>query len=316
MYNPTTRLLTILELLQSRGEMSGADLAAALEVEERSVRRYIMMLRDMGIPIDGMPGRHGGYTLQPTFHLPPLMFNVEEVTAITLGLMLIREFGLAELPAVSSTFAKLERVTPEVLLQRAYALRHALTIENIQLGTRAIPNAQMTAFSLAVFEQTCVQIRYQATTGEMTDRLIAPYGILLHAQTWYIPAYCYLRDGMRVFRLDRIRTFEPTKTPFARPAEFDAAEFVLQSLTQMPDRIAYEVVLHAPIDTAREVVRRDMGWLESMGRDTLLRCYTDDPHWLAPYLATLEVAFTVRENEALRAALRGLAERLIRSAED
>ncbi|KAB2855139.1 MAG: HTH domain-containing protein, partial [Anaerolineae bacterium] len=59
MYTPTTRLLTILELLQSRGSISGPELAEKLEVEVRSVRRYITMLRDLGIPVDSEPGRYG-----------------------------------------------------------------------------------------------------------------------------------------------------------------------------------------------------------------------------------------------------------------
>ncbi len=85
MYHPTTRLLTILELLQSRGEMSGEELAEVLEVEKRSIRRYIMMLRDMGIPVDGERGRHGGYALRPGFRLPPMMFNADEITAVMIG---------------------------------------------------------------------------------------------------------------------------------------------------------------------------------------------------------------------------------------
>lgn len=314
MYNPTTRLLTILELLQSRGEVSGADLAAALEVEERSVRRYITMLRDMGIPIDGTPGRHGGYTLQAGFRLPPLMFHSEEVTVITLGLMQIQEFGFAALQAVSSAFAKLERVMPAELLQRTHALRHALTLNHIASSAYLVSNAHITAFSLATFEQHWVDIRYQSGSGDSTERRIAPYGIVLHGRTWYIPAYCALRDGMRVFRLDRIRDFKVITEAFTRPDDFDATGFVLQSLAQMPDYIAFEIVLHVDIDTAREVIRRDVGWLEAAGSETLMRCYSDDPHWLARYVATLEIAFTVRENDALRAALRGLAERLVSSA--
>lgn len=75
MYNPTTRLLSVLELLQSREQVSAQELARVLEVEERSVRRYITMLRDIGIPIDSERGRYGGYSLRPGFRLPPLMFN-------------------------------------------------------------------------------------------------------------------------------------------------------------------------------------------------------------------------------------------------
>ncbi|MFL5806945.1 MAG: helix-turn-helix transcriptional regulator [Roseiflexaceae bacterium] len=78
MYHPTTRLLTILELLQAHPSLSGEALARRLEVEPRSVRRYIMMLQDMGMPIEAIRGPGGGYQLRPGFKLPPLMFSEEE----------------------------------------------------------------------------------------------------------------------------------------------------------------------------------------------------------------------------------------------
>ncbi|MCB0126479.1 MAG: HTH domain-containing protein, partial [Caldilineaceae bacterium] len=78
MYNPTTRLLTILELLQLHGSMSGVDLAARLEVDVRTVRRYITMLQDMAIPVESERGRHGNYYLRPGYKLPPLMFGEDE----------------------------------------------------------------------------------------------------------------------------------------------------------------------------------------------------------------------------------------------
>ena len=57
MYHPTTRVLAVLALLQTHGRMSGADLAARLEVNVRTLRRYILMLQDLGIPIEAERGR-------------------------------------------------------------------------------------------------------------------------------------------------------------------------------------------------------------------------------------------------------------------
>ena len=87
MYHPTTRLLTILELLQTHPYLSGDELARRLEVEVRSVRRYILMLQEMGIPVEGTRGPGGGYRLRPGYKLPPLLFTEEEATAMVLGLL-------------------------------------------------------------------------------------------------------------------------------------------------------------------------------------------------------------------------------------
>ena len=94
MYHPTTRVLAVLELLQARGRLSGPELAERLEVDLRTVRRYVTMLQDLGIPVEAERGRHGGYRLRPGFRLPPLVFSDDEALALTLGLLSARRLGL------------------------------------------------------------------------------------------------------------------------------------------------------------------------------------------------------------------------------
>src|ERR1700676_2628701 len=98
MYFPATRVLTILEMLQARQRLSGPELAARLEVNTRTVRRYITMLQDLGFPIEAERGRHGFYHLRPGFKLPPLMFTEEEAHGLTLGLLAMRRQGLTVAP--------------------------------------------------------------------------------------------------------------------------------------------------------------------------------------------------------------------------
>src|SRR5215469_10332334 len=119
MYHPTTRVLTVLEMLQSHQTLNGSALAERLEVDPRTIRRYIMMLQDMGIPIEADTGRYGGYRLQPGFKLPPLMFNDEEAIAVILSLLIARQIGLvAAAPAIEGAIAKLERVLPVSMRER------------------------------------------------------------------------------------------------------------------------------------------------------------------------------------------------------
>src|SRR5216117_2231452 len=130
MYHPTTRLLAVLELLQSRGRIGGGELARRLEVDERTVRRYVTMLRDLGIPIEAERGRYGAYRLRPGFKLPPLMFTEDEAIALTLGLLAARRLGLtAAAPATAGALAKVERVLPDAVRERVQALQDALVIE-------------------------------------------------------------------------------------------------------------------------------------------------------------------------------------------
>jgi predicted DNA-binding transcriptional regulator YafY len=287
--------------------MKSHELAQILEVEERSIRRYIMMLRDIGIPIEGERGRHGGYTLRPGFRLPPLMFNADETTAVILGLTHLRELGLTSIAAVESAIAKIGRVLPEELSQTLEAIRSILVFNNVLPGVWAIPNEWINTFALATHQGQCLQITYIAAEGEETQRKIAPYGVILHLKTWYAPAYCYLRGDMRVFRLDRVRAVTRAEDTFTRPVDFDVRAFVLNALSRFPDTYAFDILIHAPLTTIQEFIPPSLAVLTRAGEFTLMRCYSDDPHWLARYLTRLEVPFTVIENEALRDALRTLA---------
>ncbi len=315
MYNPTMRLLTMLELLQSREEVSGQELAQKLEVDERSIRRYIMMLRDLGIPIEGERGRHGGYSLRAGFRLPPLMFNKDEITAVMLGLMLAHERSITSLPAIESATAKIARVLPEELQQSAEALRDSLILDNVQIGASAVSNEWITAFSHAIYERKCLQIDYTSSDGTLTNRVIAPYGVVLLARTWYVAAHCYLRKDMRVFRLDRVHSISSTHQSFTKPTHFDAREFVLDSIIRGSGDYAFEVLFDAPLSTVQEIVPQTLAILESVGTKTLMRCYSDEPIWLARYLAQIELSFTILQTDELREAIRTLAHDLLATIE-
>src|SRR5258708_9813995 len=96
MPHPTTRVLAVLELLQSHAQIGGAELARRVEVDRRTLRRYIAMLEEMGIPITTEQGRYGGYRLVPGYKLPPMMFTDEEAPGPSLRLIAARRPGRAD----------------------------------------------------------------------------------------------------------------------------------------------------------------------------------------------------------------------------
>ena len=138
MYHPTTRVLTVLELLQSRAQFSGAELAERLEVDRRTVRRYVSTLQDLGVPVESEAGRYGGYRLRPGYKLPPMMFTEEEALALILGLLLSRRVGLVDAaPAVEGALAKIDRVLPDRLRGRVQAVQGALAFTPLRSTARA-----------------------------------------------------------------------------------------------------------------------------------------------------------------------------------
>src|SRR3712207_8674367 len=96
----------------------------------RTVRRYILQLQDLGIPVEAGRGRYGAYRLCPGYKLPPLMFSENEAIALTLGLLAARQLKLESSNlAVEGALAKVMRVMPQALRERVQAVQEALTIE-------------------------------------------------------------------------------------------------------------------------------------------------------------------------------------------
>src|SRR5919106_1753469 len=90
MLAPTARLLEVLELLQTQPVTTGREISDRLEIDARTVRRYITRLQDLGIPVEGQRGVGGGYRIRPGYRLPPLMLGDDEAVAVVLGLLAAR----------------------------------------------------------------------------------------------------------------------------------------------------------------------------------------------------------------------------------
>ncbi len=310
MYNPTTRVLAALELLQSRGRLTGPELAERLEVDLRTVRRYVTMLQDLGIPVEGERGRHGGYRLKPGYKLPPLMFTDDEALAVMLGLLAAQRLGLAATaPAVEGALTKLERVLPPALRDRIGAV-HETLVTDLAPAPAAPATAVVVALGAATRESRRVWLRYGDGRGERSEREFDPYGLVHLAGRWYVVGHCHLRRAERVFRLDRVLRVEPRDGTFVRPAGFDAMASVRASLSAAPRSWSVEVVLEVPPEVAQGVVPKTL-LVEDLGDGrALLRGHVECLDWLARVLVGMEFPFVVRAPAELRAELLRLATRV------
>lgn len=315
MYSPTTRVLSVLELLQSQKQISGTELARRLEVDLRTVRRYIVMLQDMGIPVESQRGRYGYYSLRPGFKLPPLMFTDEEALALTLGLLLSKRIGFATAaPAVEGSLAKIERVLPARLRERVQALQKNLTLDVKQVHTA--PQQQIVwQIGLAVEKRQSINMIYQSWGGEVSRRMADPYGVVFRMGYWYLVAYCHLRQEMRSFRIDRLQEVELLEKNFDRPEDFDVLTYVLKSIAQTPSQWHVELLLHVDLAHAKEIVPPSLALLEQTEQGVLFRTYVDKLEWLVSQVLALGCEFTVISPTEFSEALRRIGERALRSVQ-
>ena len=310
-YRPTTRLLSMLELLQARGRIGGAELARRLEVGERTVRRYAVMLREMGVPVEGERGRYGTYRLRSGYRLPPMMFTDEEALGLALGLLAARRLGLAgAAPAVEGALAKLERVMPEALRGQVRMLEEAVSFA-IARPQAPASSVALLALAAAVGGRRRVRLRYRSGSSEETEREVDPYGVVYREGYWYAVGHCHLRGGMRLFRLDRVLEAETLGETFVRPAALGSVRDALRAVANTPDDDWFvEVLLETRVEEVRGQLPSVGLSLEQTEGGTLLRCSTWSLEWPARVLAGLDCSFVVRRPAELRDALELQAEKI------
>ena len=312
MYHPTSRVLTVLELLQSKPSISGPELATRLEMDVRTVRRYITHLQDVGIPVEANIGRHGGYRLRPGFKLPPLIFTEEEATAIILGLLANSwlEVGQSS-AAVEGALAKVSRVLPLRARERLQAVSsHVVLFPHNQ---QARPDVSLLIdLSGAIHASQRIAIDYRSLQQESTHRKVEPYGITGWKGHWYLGGYCCLRQGYRAFRLDRIQQVEILAETFEKAEEFDYETFVRERYATRG--IPIEVEFQADMATVQQKISTLYGTLTPTPAGVLLQDQYDDVEGMARYLMTLNLPFVIHHPPELREALLRLGERMVQMA--
>lgn len=314
MYHPTTRVLAVLELLQTHGRMTGAEIAQRLEVDARTARRYIEMLQDLGIPVIAERGRNGAYALGQGFKLPPMMFTDDEALALTVGLLAARRLGLADAaPAVESALAKIERVMPGKLRSRVRSLSDTIALDMRQPFTAPNSNVMLT-LSLAAQSQQRVHMRYQSARDEVTERDFDPYGLAFRNALWYVAGHCHLRHNLRSFRLDRVVDVAILDQRFDRPGDFDVLAHLTESMKLLPRKFPVRVLIDAPLEEVQRQLPEDSFLLEPQADGVLMRGRSDDLQWLAVHLARLSYPFEILEPTELRDAMYRHAQQLLAMA--
>jgi len=304
----TARVLALLELLEARGRMRGEELARRLEVNERTVRRYVLTLRDRGVPIEMERGRYGGYYL-PAGYKRPLALTEREALSTAWGLLRGGQHA-ADFAGSDSRRAldKLSMALPQRTRDMLRSLEHVVTFADTPGhvgGPVDVEHLKTILYAVASHQQ--VRMTYHSWRGDMTERIVDPYHVVCRYGRWYLVGYCHLRTDQRVFRLDHIVNINLLTETFTPPT-LDALAAVERSIGQVPWRWEYCVQLDLSLDEAAQRISPATASLEQTDRGVIMCGYADDLAWIAHLLAGLRCRLAVLSPPELRDALLALAE--------
>ncbi|HZG83477.1 YafY family protein [Paenibacillus sp.] len=310
-------MLSILWLLKTRRRVTAKQLAEALEIHVRSVYRYIDALCASGVPIVAESGPNGGYTLLPSFRESPLFFDLEEQKALVQAAVFAKQAGYPHEAALERAVGKLKRyATAE---QRDTLDRHAADIDVISASADDTVRETLRVVEEAIQRSESVDIEYEKGYGGPTSaRRIDPYGLVVWRSRWYVVAHCRLRDEVRSFRADRIRSCVPSAATFARPEGFSARRYFMQFLLpKQGDDEAEELVEFKLRGDRRAIDDLCLHWLFApalVERTAEEATFRMDRQWVRHYVPYTLIAFgtsiAAAEPPALVDAMLEVLERL------
>jgi predicted DNA-binding transcriptional regulator YafY len=299
-----------------------AELAGRLGVDERTVRRYVDHLLDLDVPVESVRGRYGGYRLGPGYRLPPLMLTDDEALAVLLGLAAGRRAGLLAGTGTASetATAKIRRVLPERLARRLDALLESLAFTAPPAAAAVADGAVLLSIADAVRHRRPVSIRYTAGDGRRSERVLHPYGLVVHSGRWYVTGADPGIGEDRTFRLDRIAGARTLPGSFEPPAGANPAQRLLSGLATAPYRHRVRLRIQGTAEQIRARLPASVATLEELPAQSgtpaeaepwfraELRAERLD--WLPPVLASLDRPFVIEQPDELRGLVVALADRL------
>lgn len=310
--NPTGRALQLLSLLQTNRFWPCAELAARLGVTERTVRRDLDRLRELGYPVDSTSGRYGGYRLATGTHVPPLILDDEEAVAVAIGLRYAAEAAISGIEETSlRALAKIEALLPHRLRRRVSALHSSVASLRRAVDDDVIHPESLSVFAAACRDHEHVRFDYRRTREERSRRHVEPHQLVTAGRRWYLVAWDRDRGDWRTFRLDRIQApravgtrFPPRTVPGG-----DAAEFVARSIGRTARDHAATLVIHMPYAEIEGVLRwADHTLREDHAEHCVIGIRSEDLGRLAMTIA--EIALTAPVSVIEPAELASAVERL------
>jgi predicted DNA-binding transcriptional regulator YafY len=286
-----------------------------LEVSERTLRRDIDRLRELGYEVSSVSGPAGGYQLQAGADIPPLLLDDDEAMAIAVGLLTAAGGTVEGLEETSvRALTKLEQILPPRIRQRVRTLSAAV-VPLVRSWVTVDPEV-LTTVAQACRDHERLRFEYTTRQGEHNERHVEPHQLVSISQRWYLLAFDRDRDDWRTFRLDRMGSPWATRIRF-QPREIpggSAAEYVEQSLRSMPMRYQVVATIAAPAEVVAGRIRPQEGEVEPIDDDhCTLRARGDALEWVLFMLIWLGFEFEIHEPVEMIDYLAAVTGRLSRS---
>ncbi len=263
MSSPSTRVLRLLSLLQSRREWSGPELGERLEVDVRTLRRDVDRLRDLGYTVTSSAGPGGGYRLGQGKVTPPLLLDDDEAVAVAVALCASAGTASDVGDVALRALAKIDQVLPPRARRKLGAIEIATTTLS---GSRSVDLGVLATLASSCHDQVEVRFAYEGANGAASRRTVEPLRLVLASggRRWYLAAWDVAREDFRTFRVDRVASVEVAEHPrrfVARTPPGGIEAYVASSITTAPYQYRARLAVEGSVE---ELARKVPSWVGTL----------------------------------------------------
>lgn len=304
MISTSARLLRLVSLLSARPSWTCGELADKMAVTERTVRRDVARLRELGYGVESDPGPWGGYRLRAGAAVPPLVLDDEEALAVAVGL---REAALSGVlggdQAALSALLKLRQVLPRRIADRLGEMDAAF-VHTTRPDEPQIAPGMLLELAASCRRGERSRLSYRDREGKDTVRDVDPYRLVHTGRRWYFVARDVTRDEWRTFRADRVGRIRPSGRPVELVDPPDPALLVSRSIAVSAYPLYVTIRLPLPLEEALRLIPSTVGTHRPENPDvTIVDVGGPDADGLAGYLLGLATPLRVLSPDAVREAL-------------
>lgn len=250
-----TRLVSLLLLLQMRGQLTAQELASHFEVSVRTVHRDVESLAAAGVPVEAVRGPAGGYRLAGGYRTKLTGLTAAEAEALFVAPAPAAELGLGGV--LANARLKVLAALPAELQERASRAERYFHLDARRWFRAEDTVPHLPAIASATWQEQRLSARYREGR-RVVRRTLDPLGLVLKAGAWYLVAR--RSAGMRVYRVSRFVSIRVRDDTFERPDDFDLAAFWEEwSRTFEASRPRVEVTLRASELVLRHLPREVRG---------------------------------------------------------
>ena len=291
-------MLAILWMLSSGEKITAKQISEKLEMNIRTVYRYIDTLSTSGVPIIADAGHNGGYTLLNSFIEAPLFFDCDEQTSLFHAAVFAEDSGYYGGEALSTAISKLSNYSNEEKKTKVH--QHFTSLEVISGISPSPLEPFLKELEQAVAEEYAVKMAYRKNGEEQSKyRLVNPYKIIYWHNKWYMIGFCHLRNAIRSFKVERIESLMLTETKFNRPKNFSARDFFLKNLlpTMEDKKGIISLIISGRKSTLNDLCqhwflgnylhKRTSNQVEFLLEKEIMHTYI--PHLLLPYGKSIQI---------------------------